>query len=482
MTMKTTTRPSRREFISIGGHGLGAIALSSLCSPRNADAKHSGATAPHLPARAKAVIWLVMNGGQSQVDTWDYKPQLAKSHEKKLEGFDHSVGFFPKKVGAIMKSPFAFKQHGQCGKWASELFPRTARHVDDMAFVHSCHGDSNNHSPALFTLNTGVSRMGYPCVGSWVTYGLGSENRSLPSFVVMTDPLGRGLPKGQAQNWGAAFLPGSFQGTALNNQGQPINDLTRRKPMTNRQQRRQLDLIKSLNQEHQKTRATNGDLEARIRSFELAYRMQTAAPEAFDLRRESPTIRNLYGLDDKRCRHFARQCLTARRLVERGVRFIQIYSGGTENQKSWDGHIDIEGNHRSFADETDQPIGALLTDLKQRGLLDETLVVCGGEFGRLPIAQLGPKPGRDHNPNAFTTWFAGGGVKGGVSHGETDELGLEATVDKTTIHDLHATILRQLGIDHKRLTYNVNGLDVKLTGVEEARVIDQIVNGPSNGG
>jgi hypothetical protein len=460
-------------MISLGGYGLGALAVSSLCSSQLAKAAVPN---PQVTSRAKSVIWLVMNGGQSHVDTWDYKPQLAKSNGKKLEGFDNEVGFFPQKVGAIMQSPFSFKQFGECGKWVSDIFPNIARHVDDMAFMHSCHGKSNNHSPALFTLNTGVSRMGYPCVGSWVTYGMGSENNNLPSFVVMTDPKGRGLPKGQAQNWGAGFLPGSFQGTALNNSGQPINDLTRVANLSDRQQRRQLDFINALNRDHQKSRAANAKLEARIRSFELAYRMQTAAPEVFDLNRESPPTRDMYGLDDKRCAHFGRQCLTARRMVESGVRFVQLYSGGTENQKSWDGHIDIEGNHRGFAAETDQPIAALLTDLKQRGLLEETLVVCGGEFGRLPIAQVESKPGRDHNPNAFTTWFAGGGVKGGVSHGETDELGLNAIVDKVSIHDLHATILRLLGIDHEQLKYNINGLDVKLTGVEPARVIGQIIS------
>jgi hypothetical protein len=471
--MNASTKPSRRDLISMGGYGLGALAVSSLCSSRFVEAAPS---VPRITARAKSVIWLVMNGGQSHVDTWDYKPQLAKSNGKRLEGFDNEIGFFPQKVGAIMQSPFSFKQYGVCGKWVSDIFPSIARHVDDMAFVHSCHGKSNNHSPALFTLNTGVSRMGYPCVGSWVTYGLGSENENLPSFVVMTDPKGRGLPKGQAQNWGAGFLPGSFQGTALNNSGQPINDLTRIANISDRQQRRQLDFINTLNREHQKSRETNVELEARIRSFELAYRMQTAAPEVFDLTREPDSIRSLYGLDEKRCAHFGRQCLTARRMVESGVRFVQLYSGGTENQKSWDGHIDIEGNHRGFAAETDQPIAALLTDLKQRGLLDDTLVVCGGEFGRLPIAQVEAKPGRDHNPNAFTTWFAGGGIKGGVSHGETDELGLNAMVDKVSIHDLHATILHLLGIEHERLKYNINGLDVKLTGVEAARVIDQIIS------
>ncbi|MBT4865324.1 MAG: DUF1501 domain-containing protein, partial [Planctomycetaceae bacterium] len=232
--MTQQSKRTRRDFISLGGHGLGALALSTMCLPRRAGAAPSRATRLQIPPQAKSVIWLVMNGGQSQVDTWDYKPQLARSNGSKLEGFDNEVGFFPEKVGAIMQSPFSFKQYGQCGKWVSEIFPHTAKHVDDMAFVHSCHGKSNNHSPALFTLNTGVSRMGYPCVGSWVTWGLGSENRNLPSFVVMTDPKGRGLPKGQAQNWGAGFLPGSFQGTSLNNRGQPINDLTRSKNVSGR--------------------------------------------------------------------------------------------------------------------------------------------------------------------------------------------------------------------------------------------------------
>ena len=473
--MYTNTKFSRRDFISLGGHGLGALALAATGLPRGALASSRPGSVIHFPPKAKSVIWLVMNGGQSQVDTWDYKPQLAKSHGQTLEGFDKDVGFFPGNVGGLMQSPFTFKQYGQCGKWASEIFPHTAQHVDDMAFVHSCNTISNNHSPALFTLNTGVSHMGYPCVGSWVTYGLGRESDNLPSFVVMTDPLGRGLPKGQAQNWGPGFLPGSFQGTALNNQGSPINDLVRNKSMIRRQQRRQLDLIQSLNREHQHTRPAIDDLEARIRSYELAYRMQTTAPEAFDVSHESQDMRKLYGLDDNRCGHFARQCLMARRLVERGVPFIQLYSGGTENQKSWDGHSGIGDNHRGFANETDQPIGALLADLKQRGMLDETLVVCGGEFGRLPVAQPGAAPGRDHNPNAFTTWFAGGGVKGGVSYGETDELGLRAVRNKVSVHDLHATILYLLGIDHERLTVKFNGLETKLTGVEGADVIKPII-------
>jgi hypothetical protein len=281
----------------------------------------------------------------------------------------------------------------------------------------------------------------------------------------MYDTLGRGLPKGHASNWGAGFLPGVFQGTALNAQGAPIDNLDRPAHMTADAQRRQLDLLAKLNKSHLAENQGEAELAARIESFELAYRMQMSAPEAFDLKSEPQHIRDLYGLDDKKCSHFAEQALIARRLVERGVRFVQLYSGGMENQLSWDGHNDIEGNHRGFAQETDKPIAALLTDLKNRGLLDSTLVVCCGEFGRLPISQKSAKPGRDHNPHAFTAWFAGGGVKGGVHYGETDELGFKAAVNRVGINDLHATLLALLGLDHERLTYRFNGRNFRLTDV-----------------
>jgi hypothetical protein len=307
-----------------------------------------------------------------------------------------------------------------------------------------------------------------------VTYGLGSESSDLPAFVVMSDPLGRGLPKGHASNWGAGFLPGVFQGTHLRPQGPPIDNLNPPAAMTKSQQRRQLDLLARLNDHHRQSYPAETELAARIESFELAYRMQSRAPEALDLDAEPLHIRHLYGLDDDRCKHFAAQCLLARRLVERGVRFIQIYSGGMENQRSWDGHLDIKGNHEQFAGETDQPIAALLTDLAQRGLLDETLVVWGGEFGRLPIAQKGDKPGRDHNPHAFTYWLAGGGAQGGASHGQTDEIGFKAAQDKVMVHDLHATILHLLGIDHERLTYRYSGRDFRLTDVAGS-VVRQII-------
>ena len=444
----------------LGEQGLRAAAPSDLdpFAPRPG----------HYPAKAKSIIWLFMNGGPSHVDTWDYKPELEKRDGKELEGFDSKTGFFADQVGPLMKSPFKFNRHGQSGTWVSEIFPKMAEHVDEMAFVHSCFTETNNHSPALFQINTGMNRMGFPCVGSWVTYGLGSENRNLPGFVVMYDTLGRGLPKGYSQNWGTGFLPGIFQGTALNAQGAPIDNLDRRANMTDAQQRRQLDLLRQFNEQHREQHPADAELSARIESFELAYRMQVAAPEVLDYRREPEHIQKLYGIDNEKCTHFAKQCLMARRLVESGVRFVQIYSGGEENEKSWDGHSNIEANHRQFAGETDIPIGGLLTDLKQRGLLDDTLIVWGGEFGRLPLVQRsknGKQSGRDHNPHAFTVWIAGGGVKGGVHYGETDEIGHRAAVDKVSIHDLHATMLHLLGLDHKRLTYRYNGRDFRLTDV-----------------
>lgn len=470
---------TRRELLGRSGAGAGLLGLATLLhdQDRLEGADNLGSRAlkplapqpPHFPARAKHVIWIFVNGGPSQVDTWDYKPALEKWHGKSIREFDpdfqDTTGFFKKQVGALMKSPFEFKPQGQCGKMVADIFPHLGRHVDKMAFIHSGFTESNNHSPALFMMNCGLPRMGFPCVGSWVSYGLGSESQNLPGFVVMSDPKGRGLPKGHAANWGAGFLPGVYQGTYLNSAGQPIENLQRPAALAEPQQRAQLDLLKQLNEMHRQRHAAEAELTARIESFELAYRMQAAAPEAIALSAEPEPIQHLYGLDDPSCSHFARQCLIARRLVERGVRFVQIYSGGMENQLSWDGHIDIAGNHRQFAGETDKPVAGLLTDLEQRSLLAETLVIWCGEFGRLPIAQTGAKPGRDHNPHCFTAWLAGGGVRGGVSHGESDEVGYKAAVDRMHINDLHATILHLLGIDHERLTYTYNGRRFRLTDV-----------------
>jgi Protein of unknown function (DUF1501) len=474
---------TRRQLLAQAGGGAGLLALATLLADQGLlaggaaaaeSAGASGASDPrlnplapkksHFPAKAKSVIWLFMNGGPSQVDTWDYKPELEKRDGKELEGFDKNTGFFTAQVGPVMKSPFQFARHGESGGWVSEIFPKMAEHVDDMALIHSCYTGSNNHSPALFMMNTGTTRMGFPSVGSWVTYGLGSESLNLPAFVAMTDPLGRGLPKGYSQNWSAGLLPSVYQGTWLKPQGDPIDNLFRPKDQTDAQQRAALDLLAKLNKHALARSPEELELAARIESFELAYRMQIAAPEAIDLDQEPEHIHKLYGIGDKRCDHFARQCLVARRMVERGVRFVQIYSGGMENERSWDGHTNINDNHAQFAGETDTPIGGLLADLKQRGLLDSTLIIWGGEFGRLPIVQKGGT-GRDHNPHAFTYWLAGGGVKGGVRHGATDELGHKAVENRVHVNDLHATILHLLGLEHTKLTFRMSGRDFRLTDV-----------------
>ncbi len=479
----------RRELLRKAGCGAGLLGLTGLLRDQGllsvASAAESGqinalnplaARQPHFDARATKVIWIFVNGGPSHVDTWDYKPGLEKWNGKTINEFDpefkSTTGFFKNAVGALMKSPFEFTPRGQCGKKVASIFPHLGEHVDKMAFIHSGYSSSNNHSPALFMMNCGMPRMGLPCVGSWVTYGLGSESTDLPSFVVMSDPKGRGLPKGSAANWSAGFLPGVFQGTYLKPQGDPIDNLNRPAQMTDSSQRSQLDLVRQLNELHEESRRADGELAARIESFELAYRMQSAAPEAMNIAAEPEHVQKLYGIGDERCDHFARQCLTARRLVERGTRFVQIYSGGMENQRSWDGHNDIEGNHSQFAGETDQPVAGLLADLDARGLLDETLVVWCGEFGRLPIAQTGGKPGRDHNPHCITAWLAGGGVKGGTTYGASDEVGYKAAENRVSIHDLHATILHLLGMDHERLTYKYNGRRFRLTDVEGVVIKD----------
>jgi len=469
--------PTRRRFLAQSGLGFGSLALASMLQDEARAAAEANPLAlrPSLFApKAKSVIWLFMTGAPSQVDTWDYKPELQKRHGQPLPGSDAKTGFFTTS-GKILKSPFEWKQHGQSGSWVSGIFPHLSRHVDKMAFIHSMHLQANNHAPASMELMCGSNQPGRPAAGAWLTYGLGAENQNLPAYVVMHERR----PRGDDQIWSAGFLPKTFQALALDaRRGGVIDNLDRSVSQTASQQRSTLDLLRDLNQQHAQSRSPQTDLAARINSFELAYRMQTAAPEAMDIASESDATKKLYGVDNKPCEVFAKQCLTARRLVERGVRFVQIFAGknaggdGAVDDVPWDGHSNIETNHRSCGAATDQPAAALLEDLEARGLLDETLVIWGGEFGRTSDSQ--GSVGRDHNPNGFTIWMAGGGVKGGVHHGATDEFGYRAVENKVHVNDLHATLLHLMGLDHERLTYRHNGRDYRLTDLG-GKVITEIL-------
>jgi hypothetical protein len=450
-------RPAtRREFLARAGGGLGLLALADLLqSPAGAADEPRGSTAypprpPHFAPKAKSVIWLFMEGAPSVVDLFDPKPELDRSHGKRI-----SIDVFNGNPGPLMKSPFAFRRYGRSGAWVCDKYQNVARHVDDLAFVKSCFTESNDHVPALYQMNTGVARAGLPTAGAWVTYGLGSENRNLPGFVVLGNTQG---VKGGPLNWSAGFLPTTYQGTLFRSQGSPILNLRRPKDVADEDQRAQLELLARLNGRHLDGHAGEPDLGARIESFELAYRMQAEAGDLVDFSKETAETQRLYGLDRGPSRSFGGKCLLARRLVERGVRFVQVYSDG-----EWDAHNDLAGNHAQHCAATDVPIHGLLTDLKRRGLFDSTLVIWGGEFGRMPVSQGGN--GRDHNPRGFLVWLAGAGIKGGTSHGETDEIGYRAAVDPVTVHDLHATMLHLLGIDHKRLTYLHNGRRYRLTDV-----------------
>ena len=469
---------SRRDFLQKAGLGCGTLALTKLLTEEGLLGQTIPETAssttipgPHFAPRAKSVIWLFMPGSPSQVDTFDYKPELQKRNGEKLEGADPKTGFFTTN-GKILASPFEWQQHGESGTWVSEIFPNMAKHVDDMAFLYSCFSQSNNHTPAMLEMNSGMFLQGRPAMGSWVTYGLGSENQNLPGFVV----LHGAMPRGGKPIWAPGFLPKKFQPTAINGTN-PIGNLARRKNMGDQHQRAQLDILRAMNRVHGEPRSLERDLAARIESFELAYRMQTAAPEAMDVNQESKSTQKAYGVDQKETQLVGRQCIMARRLVERGVRFVQLYAGtngggGGVADVPWDGHNDIGANHRIAAQSVDQPIGALLEDLKSRGMLDDTRVVWGGEFGRTSDAQSGK--GRDHNPNAFTMWMAGGGIKGGAHYGASDEFGYKAVENRVSVNDLHATILHLLGIDHERLTYFFNGRDFRLTDVA-GKVINEIL-------
>ncbi|MBX9680475.1 MAG: DUF1501 domain-containing protein [Gemmataceae bacterium] len=460
--------PNRRRFLQQAGLGFGSLALGSLLheqSAANTPANPLAPRAPHFPAKSKAIIWLFMTGAPSQVDTWDYKPELQRRDGQQLAGADPKTGFFTTS-GRCLASPFRWAQHGQSGAWISDLFPHLSRHADDMAMLHSCWLAANNHAPASMELMCGSVRPGLPALGAWSLYGLGSENQNLPAYVVMHDTK----PRGDDAIWSAGFLPKTFQAMAIDSRRPTlIDNLVRPQNQSETQQTSQLELLRQLNQEHLKDRSTQADLTARINSFELAYRMQMAAPEALNINQETQHVHKMYGLDRPECATFARQCLLARRLVERGVRFVQIFAGrgvggdGSVADVPWDGHDNIETNHRSCAMHTDQPAAALLADLKARGLLDSTLVIWGGEFGRTSDSQ--GSRGRDHNPHAFTIWMAGGGVKGGVHYGRSDDFGYKAVENKVHVNDLHATILHLLGLDHERLTYRFNGRDFRLTDV-----------------
>ncbi|HIL70030.1 MAG TPA: DUF1501 domain-containing protein, partial [Verrucomicrobia bacterium] len=378
-----------------------------------------------------------------------------------------------KTQGRVVGPKWSFNQYGQAGKWVSELFPNLATCVDDMAFIHSMKADSPIHGSAMLMMNSGSLISGKPSLGSWVNYGLGSINENLPGYVVMLDKTGG--PISGAKNWTSGYMPASFQGTVFRSQGDPILNLRHVHNMPNQEQRRLIDSLNHLNSTHFQDRIDNSSLSARIASYELAYKMQSTAPEAIDVDAEPDHVKNLYGLNHERTEDFARKCILARRLVERGVRFIQIYSGGAHNDSNWDAHGDLEKNHNYHAGNTDRPIAGLIKDLKQRGLLDETLIIWGGEFGRQPTAEYAKGTGRDHNAYGFTMWMAGGGIKGGISYGETDELGSNAVRNRLHVRNLHATVLHQMGFDPNHLSYFYNGLDQKLVGVEEVDPIYDII-------
>ncbi|MCS7044752.1 MAG: DUF1501 domain-containing protein [Gemmataceae bacterium] len=468
---------SRRELLRRCGMGFGALGLWHLLAENGeltaAPAAAAGPLAPrppHFPGRAKRVLHLFMNGGPSHVDTFDPKPALARYAGQPLPRPNLRT---ERRTGAAFPSPFKFRKYGQSGIEVSELFPHVASCIDDICVIRSMYADVPNHEPSLMLMNCGEARLVRPSFGSWVTYGLGSENQNLPGFIVMCPG---GYPIQESQNWQSAFLPGVYQGTYINTANVGLDRLIeniRNRAVSREQQRQQLDLLAQLNQRHRERRGDDPRLEARIQSFELAFGMQRDAEEAFDISREPAHIRNLYGPGVQ-----ARQLLIARRLLEKGVRFVQVWTG--EGQP-WDNHDDLEVNHRRLARDCDQAIGALLKDLKQRGMLDETLVIWGGEFGRTPTVEL-PTPGanagringRDHNHWGFTMWLAGGGVKGGYVHGATDEFGFQAVENRMHVHDLHATLLWLLGFDHERFTYRYAGRDFRLTDVH-GRVVREII-------
>ncbi len=470
---------SRRHFLWQAAGGLGAIALACMVD-REASAQHASLVTqrPHypitqFPPKVKRVIQIFCCGGVSHVDTFDYKPDLAKADGKELAGKGKIDTFFGQ-PGNLMKSPFEFKQYGRSGRWVSSLLPNLAECVDDLTFLFGMKAKSSNHTPATFQMNTGFTLNGFPSMGAWLSYGLGTENQDLPAFVVLPDP--RGLPAGGAINWTSGFLPASHQGVALRTSGEPIPDLFPPAGVDPTERRAASALLATMNRDYVHSNPGDSALAARIRAYELAARMQVSVPGVVDISSETEATKQLYGLDNRITAGMGRNCLLARRLLERGVRFVQLYHGGAFGSPriNWDAHEDIVENHTKQAATVDKPVAALLKDLKARGMLEDTLVMWTTEFGRTPITQGLKSKGRDHHQHAFTCWLAGGGLKPGFAHGASDEVGYYASEDVTEVYDLHATVLRLLGLDHKKLTFYHNGIRRRLTDVH-GNVIEKIL-------
>jgi len=476
-------RSSRRDFFARTSDGIFGAALTHLLCQDffgGSSALASDAPVPmtleprkgHHPAKAKAVIQLFMNGGPSQMDLFDPKPVLNRMDGKPYPGDVEEIGNqSTSNIGVMMGGQYDFARHGESGMWMADVLPHTAQMADDICLINSMWTDHPNHDNALYKIHSGRLFMGYPTLGAWSVYGLGAESRNLPAYVVLEDPLG--LPKNGTRNWTSGFLPPTFQGTRLRPTGSPILNLEKDYGQPSAVTESARGLLERLDTIHHRERPHHPELDARIESYGLAARMQLSAGEALDISRERPHTLEMYGVGEKATDSYARRCLLARRLVERGVRFVQIFL----EEQPWDSHVDLDDNHRAVCRRTDKPVAGLLRDLKQRGLLDETLVIWGGEFGRTPTSQKSGDvyTGRDHNMQAFTSWMAGGGVKGGVTHGKTDYFGHAVVEDPVSVHDFHATILHQLGLHHQKLYYPRSGLEERLTGVEPPRVVEEIL-------
>lgn len=460
--------PDRRQFLQTAGGGIGAMALQSLLANEQPDTGSKNRT--HHPPRAKRVIWLFMHGGPSHVDLFDPKPDLLRYAGQPLpESFGEVMTRRKVAANPLLAPIKPYRPRGQSGLPVSDFLPHIAELADDLCVIRSLHGDSVNHPQSVYQMNTGSILMGHPSFGSWLAYGLGSENEDMPSFVVLPDP-GGGLKGGPAA-WGSGFLPATYQGTTMRPGKTPVLNLEPQAGISDAQQRSTLNFLRKMNDRHLIARDQDDELSARIEAYELAFRMQTAAPEVVDFSDETSETMSLYGIDDPVTRDFGQRCLLARRMVQRGVRFVQVYSGNTNG---WDAHQDVAKNHGEYCQKTDKPIAGLLRDLKRSGLLDDTLVVWCGEFGRMPMSEQGK--GRDHNPWGYCGWIAGAGTRGGRAYGETDAIGLRAETNPVHINQFHATLLHLLGLNHRKLTYSHNGLDERLTGPSEIEWVQELVS------